>query len=188
MTSWGTGGVLLMERFGVRDLKRLRSACLKSVLKAGLDKGRAMAFVFAINEGLTNAVLHGGTMGHLTLLRSDTGRLIANVTDRGRGPAGIHSEDLMPPISGGARGLWAAMRMVDDMTLTTGVDGTTLKLEVAISHPSNISWTETGGYAELVPLLSSILFDEASHSAGRPEPAAESLALVNDERRAVGRR
>ncbi len=188
MTSWGTGGVLVMEHFGVTDFKRLRSACYANVLEAGLDNGRAMAFVFAINEGLTNAVLHGGGVGQFILLRSETGRLIANVVDSGRGATAPLPEDLPPRTFSVGRGMWVARRMVDDLTLTTSLEGTTLRLEVAIAPPANLSWTETGAYAELVPLLASILFGDTSQPAGGRETATHKSGLVNDDLGDLGSR
>jgi anti-sigma regulatory factor (Ser/Thr protein kinase) len=187
MTSWGTGGVLLMEYFGVTDLKRLRSACYASVLEAGLDNGRAIAFVFAINEGLTNAVLHGGGMGQLILLRNETDRLIANVVDPGGATARL-TEDLPPSTFSVGRGLWAARRMVDDLTLITSVEGTSLRLEVAIAQPANLLWMETGAHAELVPLLASILFEDTSEPAAELKPQRTTLALVNGELGDLGSR
>ncbi len=91
--------------------------------------------MFAINEGATNAVLHGGGKGQLVLLHSDVGTLIAQVVDTGPGSSVPIPEHLPPPDSAGGRGLWVARRMVDEMTLTTGFEGTTLRLEVAIARP-----------------------------------------------------
>ena len=185
MTSWGigpTGGdVLLMEHFDVGDLRWLRSACYACAVKAGLDEDRAMGFVFAINEGTTNAVLHGGGTGQVVLLRSDTGRLIAQVVDTGPGSSVPIPEQLPPSNSTGGRGLWAARRMVDEMTLTTGFEGTTLRIEIAIARPVNDSWTGTGVYADLVPDPASILFVEAPRPLGGPEPAKAGVSQLADE-------
>jgi hypothetical protein len=87
MASWGvgpTGGdVLVIEYFDAGNLKRLRSACYACAVSAGLDEGRAMGFVFAINNGTTNAVLHGGGTGQLVLSHSNS-RLVAQVIDTRR--------------------------------------------------------------------------------------------------------
>jgi anti-sigma regulatory factor (Ser/Thr protein kinase) len=183
MTSWGvgpTGGdVLLIEHFDVGDLRWLRSACYVCALKSGLDEGRAMGFVFAINEGTTNAVLHGGGTGQLILLRSDTGRLIAQVVDTGPGSPVQIPEHLPPSTSTSGRGLWAARQMVDEMTLTTGFEGTTLRLEVA--GAVNDSWTGNGVYADLVPDLASILFAETPRPLGRAAPATERVPQLAGE-------
>ncbi len=186
MTSWDTGpaggDVLLMEHFNASDLRWLRSACYACAVKAGMDEARATGFVFAINEGTTNAVLHGGGKGQLILLRSDTGRLIAQVVDTGPGSTATIPDSPPPPTSLGGRGLWAASRMVDEITLTTGFEGTTLRLEVAIALPENgSSWTGSGAYAELVPQLASILFAETPRPLGRMEPATRGVPNLADE-------
>ena len=176
MTSWAvgpTGGdVLLIEHFGARDLGWLRSVCYACAVSAGLDEDRAIGFVFAINEGTTNAVLHGGGKGELVLLRSDVGILIAQIVDTGPGLSMPIPEHLPPPDSPGGRGLWAARRMVDEMTMTTGFEGTTLRLEVAITRPENDPWTGTGAYTELAPRLGAILFAETPQPPDRMEAPA----------------
>jgi len=137
MTGWGiapgSGDVLLVEHFEAPDLQRIRSDCYISCVKAGLDDDRAQMFVLAVNEGLTNAIVHGGGWGVLVLLSTDAGRLIAHVTDNGPGISREIPESLPPANSPGGRGLWTARHMVDELSLTSGLEGTTLRLEVAIA-------------------------------------------------------
>jgi anti-sigma regulatory factor (Ser/Thr protein kinase) len=79
------GDALLVEPFSFDNLARLRLACYESVLQAGLAEGRALMFVFAIDQGLVNAIQHGGGRGLLILRRNGADRLIAEVSDRGTG-------------------------------------------------------------------------------------------------------
>lgn len=186
MTSWSIGSpggeVLLLEHFGPADLQRLRAMCYALAIRAGLDEGRALRLVFAINEGTANAVLHGDGGGQLTLLRTTAGRLIAQVVDNGPGLTAPIPDDLPAADSPGGRGLWAARRMVDDMTLTTTDEGTTLRLEVAIARPVNDPWVGAGDFARFVPHLASILFEDyAPNRLGRNLLAMDWPPKLDDD-------
>jgi len=187
MTNWSIGSpggeVLLFEHFGPADLRRLRAMCYALAIRAGLDEGRALRLVFAISEGTANAVLHGEGGGQLTLLRTTAGRLIAQVVDNGPGLTAPVPDDLPPADSPGGRGLWAARRMVDDMTLTTSDEGTTLRLEVAIERPENDRWAGAGDFVRFVPHLASILFEDyaLNRPGGNPLTMDWASMLTDDE-------
>lgn len=81
--------------------------------RSGLAPERVECLVFATNEAVTNAVLHGRPPVHLRLW-SGTGRVVVTVTDTGSGPADPFV-GLVPPARGqdAGRGLWLAHQLVD---------------------------------------------------------------------------
>ena len=124
-----TDRVLLDEIFSGVDLAWIRAYCAIALEQTRLDGDRAALFVAAINEGLANAVRHGGGDGRLVLLYYG-GEVIAHISDQGPGMAGTIPEQLPPPDALGGRGLWMSQRMVDRLVLTSGPHGTVLRLEM----------------------------------------------------------
>jgi serine/threonine-protein kinase RsbW len=122
--------VLVAESFGVDDLGRLREQCYSAVRDAGLAHVRALTFVWAINEGLVNAIQHGGGHGRLLIL-AHTECIFAEIANAL--PSTLTAASPAPDEDGsdGGHGLWIARRMVDHLTLTLGPEGTTLRLEIA---------------------------------------------------------
>jgi len=90
-------------------------------------------FVVAVNEIITNAVLHGGGGGRLRMWWQH-GRLWCEVTDEGPGmPRGWSSA--APPPSGfeaGGRGLWLTRLLCDQLTIVSGPGGTSVTFAAAI--------------------------------------------------------
>jgi anti-sigma regulatory factor (Ser/Thr protein kinase) len=124
--------VLLDEFFSGVDLAWIRADCAIALRDTRLDSDRAALLVAAIDEGLANAVRHGGGEGRLVLLY-DGGEVVAHISDRGPGIAGTIPEQLPPPDALGGRGLWMSRQMVDRLILTSGPRGTVLRLEVVDS-------------------------------------------------------
>ena len=129
----GRGHVLIAEHFAAGDLARLRTDCRSILRGISLDDQRASMLVYAINECLTNVIRHGGGQGWFAFIY-DRERLVALVTDHGPGGSMPIPDQLPANDSLNGRGLWMARQMVDDMTLTTGSSGTTVRLQLA--HPS----------------------------------------------------
>jgi hypothetical protein len=78
--------VLLDEFFSGVDLAWIRADCAIALRDTRLDSDRAALLVAAIDEGLANAVRHGGGEGRLVLLY-DGGEVVAHISDRGAAPA-----------------------------------------------------------------------------------------------------
>jgi anti-sigma regulatory factor (Ser/Thr protein kinase) len=72
--------VLLERSFDTESLHDLRQEIRRRLVSAGVAADATENFVFAINEGLINAIMHGGGGGDLTLLKTD-GRVVATVED-----------------------------------------------------------------------------------------------------------
>ena len=78
----GYADVLVAQSFGVDDLGPLRATCLFALEHAGLTHLRALMLVWAINEGLLNAIQYGGGHGRLVVLAHPTA-IVVEITDSG---------------------------------------------------------------------------------------------------------
>ncbi len=119
--------VLLQRHFDIESLSRTRRLIEAKLVAAGLGPSRAATFLFAINEGLINAIMHGGGSGEFTLTRQDE-RLVAIVEDlRPTEPFEMPAE-LPPPDAIGGRGLWLAARACHGIRMEPGSRGLRLIL------------------------------------------------------------
>jgi serine/threonine-protein kinase RsbW len=100
---------------------------------SGLRCARLEDFVLAVSEIMTNVVRHGGGTGSIALSIADH-VLTCVITDQGSGvPAHFLSERPLPATAEpGGRGLLVARRLCDDMTVTTGRAGTTVRLVMSV--------------------------------------------------------
>ncbi|MEV4637806.1 ATP-binding protein [Actinoplanes sp. NPDC049548] len=134
------GSALLDQVFGHDDITLLRHEVLQR-LEPGLLGDRLDGFVLAINEVITNVVLHAGGSGRLVLSRTATA-VWCTVTDSG---PGIPEEHRHPPEAPGAfedggRGIWLAYQLCDEVTMATGPIGTTIGLRIDL--PARLSTSD----------------------------------------------
>ena len=99
----------------------------------GFAGDRLQGFVLAINEVITNVVLHAGGHGRIVLWLTG-GSAWCTVTDSG---PGIPERYLSPPdvpeaFEVGGRGIWLAYQLCDEVTMATGPIGTTIGLRIAL--------------------------------------------------------
>ena len=119
--------VLLQQHFDMDSLSRTRRLIEAKLVAAGLGPSRAATFLFAINECVINAIMHGGGSGEVTLTRDDE-RLVAVVEDlRPTEPFEL-PVDLPPPDAIGGRGLWLAARACHGIRMEPGARGLRLIL------------------------------------------------------------
>ena len=123
----------LIDRvFGRDDITVLRHEVLQRLDRAVLGD-RLDGFVLAINEVITNVVLHAGGTGRLVL---DTGAsaVWCTVTDSGPGIPQHHQRppDVPEAFDVGGRGIWLAYQLCDEVTMATGPIGTTIGLKIAL--------------------------------------------------------
>ncbi|GGQ69406.1 ATP-binding protein [Couchioplanes azureus] len=137
------GGDLLDRVFGRDDITVLRHEVIQRIAP-GLLGDRLDGFVLAVNEVITNVVLHAGGSGRLRLTRTPTA-IWCTVTDSG---PGIPEEHQRPPavpeaFEDGGRGIWLAYQLCDEVTMATGPIGTTIGLRMDL--PGRITAADLRG-------------------------------------------
>lgn|GEM_PF-986546 len=136
----GGAGRLLDRRFGRDEITLVRHEVTARLGSAGLTGDRLHGYVLAVNEVVTNVVLHAGGHGRV-LLWLAAGSAWCLVTDSG---PGIPARYLAPPdvpeaFELGGRGIWLAHRLCDEVTVATGPIGTTIGLRISLATPGDTS-------------------------------------------------
>lgn len=123
--------VLLDRTFGDADITVLRHEVTRLLPAVGVAGDRLSGYVLAINEVITNVVLHAGGHGRI-VLRVESGSVWCVVTDAGPGiPDGHQDSHLLPGTEEiGGRGLWLAHQLCDEVTTATGPIGTSIGLRI----------------------------------------------------------
>jgi anti-sigma regulatory factor (Ser/Thr protein kinase) len=116
---------VLWASFARGRITVVRRAVAEHAAREGLTGRRLEDFVLAVNEIVTNAVVHGGGHGRLRLW-SHGGRLWCEVTDEGPGLPPGWMGGRRPPagFEGGGRGLWLTRMLCDQITIVSGLRGT----------------------------------------------------------------
>lgn len=116
--------------FGLGDLPAIRGLVGSFGIDAGLPGSRTEEIVLAVNEVVTNAVIHGRPPSTLRTWHTDD-ELIVEVTDAGEGIRNALVGQLPPPVDGiGGRGLWLA-RLLCDAVEVRDAGGCTVTMHVA---------------------------------------------------------
>jgi anti-sigma regulatory factor (Ser/Thr protein kinase) len=116
--------------FTARDITGVRRAVTRRAAGAGLQGDRLHDFVLAVNEIVTNAVVHGGGRGELRLW--DNGQIVeCEVRDGGPGGAAEVAGD--PPLGAGGRGLRLARLLVDRLHVRESPGATAVRLVAALT-------------------------------------------------------
>jgi len=128
--------VLLDRTFGRSDIALLRHEVQERLGAVGVDSDRLHGFVLAVNEVITNVVLHAGGHGRIVVWLT-AGSAWCTVTDSGPGiPEQYHRPPAAPAaFEVGGRGIWLAHQLCDEVTLATGAIGTTIGLRIAFPGP-----------------------------------------------------
>ena len=118
------------EEFSRLNLRRVRELVARRAGIAGVPGDRIDVLVWATNEIATNAVVHGGGRGRITITTTEGGVRVA-VTDWGPGCAGpIANADPGFDAPDG-RGLCLTRQLFPGMIVTTGPAGTTMTVFAA---------------------------------------------------------
>jgi anti-sigma regulatory factor (Ser/Thr protein kinase) len=125
----------------VGDLAQVRLLAKEMAVATGLDEDRAGKLTVAVNEIVTNAIVHGAPPVTVTFKPTDTAIMI-HVLDRGGGFAHpavnqtarglLSATPLMAappsPDDVNGRGLWLASQLCDRLDVHTDAEGTTVTL------------------------------------------------------------
>ena len=119
--------------FGHDDITVLRHEVAGRLVLLGLGGDRRDGYLLAVNEVITNVVLHAGGNGRL-VLRVEDRSVWCVVTDSGPGIPGERLHDLRAPeaFEVGGRGLWLAHQLCDEVTTATGPIGTSIGLRMSL--------------------------------------------------------
>ncbi|MGY0003957.1 ATP-binding protein [Micromonospora sp. I033] len=121
---------LLSQEFTAATITELRHAVAARVAAVGLTGELAEGFVLAVHELTTNAVRHGGGVGHLHLRRQGD-VLRCEVVDQGAG-VGEPPVRLSAGDEAGGRGLWLADQLADSLSLRRHADGMTATVTIEL--------------------------------------------------------
>jgi anti-sigma regulatory factor (Ser/Thr protein kinase) len=124
---------LLDRKFGRDEITVLRHLITERLSACGLAGDRRQGFVLAVNEMITNVVLHAGGQGRLVLWLTG-GSAWCTVTDSGPGiPEKFRTPPEVPEtFEVGGRGIWLAYQLCDEVTIATGPIGTTIGLRMEL--------------------------------------------------------
>jgi anti-sigma regulatory factor (Ser/Thr protein kinase) len=133
--------VLLDRPFGRDEITEVRHEVADRVTAAGLTGDRLHGFVLAVNEVITNVVLHAGGRGRL-VLRIDAGTAYCAVSDAGPGMPDrfrVAPDGTPATTEVGGRGIWLAHQLCDEVTVESGAVGTIVGLRIALPERETTS-------------------------------------------------
>jgi anti-sigma regulatory factor (Ser/Thr protein kinase) len=125
--------VILDRTFGRDEITVMRHQIAGRLSAVGLVGDRLHGFVLAVNEVITNVVLHAGGHGRLVLWLT-AGSAWCTVTDSGPGIPDryLRAPDVPEAFEVGGRGVWLAYQLCDEVTMATGPIGTTIGLRMEL--------------------------------------------------------
>ncbi len=112
------------------NLAEVRVFIAARALRAGLPPGRANDLVIAVAELAANTLVHTSGPGMLTVWVTDD-EIICQVQDQGQikdPQAGMARP--APDAPGGGRGLWVVSEVCEQIEISTGQDGTTVRVHM----------------------------------------------------------
>ncbi len=111
------------------DLASIRQFVSRQARESGLPEARARALVLAVNEAVTNALIHGSEPDRVACWR-EQGRVICEVTDGGRLDDPLAGRARPEPDCPHGRGLWLINELCDLVELQSTARGTTVRMHV----------------------------------------------------------
>jgi anti-sigma regulatory factor (Ser/Thr protein kinase) len=111
------------------DLSQVRALVLKHAREAGLDEGRANDLVLAVSEVAANTLEHTQSAGTLAIWQ-DEDELVCEVHDEGiiTNPRVGQAKPGLD--ASGGHGLWLIYQVCDEVELTSGDSGTTVRMHM----------------------------------------------------------
>jgi serine phosphatase RsbU (regulator of sigma subunit)/anti-sigma regulatory factor (Ser/Thr protein kinase)/anti-anti-sigma regulatory factor len=136
-------------------LREARAAIASWLDALGAAEPDVFVLQHALGELMTNAIEHGRGAATISVRASltDSGRLDATVTDRGR-----WREPVREPLRG--RGLALTAQLVDNLLVTPADDGTQARIELRLSRPARLLGPASGPSRPDRPPASQLLITE----------------------------
>jgi anti-sigma regulatory factor (Ser/Thr protein kinase) len=136
---------LLDRTFGRDEITVVRHQTAGALRAVGLNGDRLLGFVLAVNEVITNVVLHAGGHGRIVLWLTG-GSAWCTVTDSGPGIPEhfLHASRMPQTFEVGGRGIWLAYQLCDEVSVATGPIGTTIGMRVALPGRDQASGLANG--------------------------------------------
>jgi anti-sigma regulatory factor (Ser/Thr protein kinase) len=118
------------------NLSEVRALVRLHARRAGLPESRANDLVIAVSEAAANTVRHARSSGTLDIWH-DENEIICEIRDRGviTDPLAGHRQPAAGAMAG--HGLWLVRQLCDLVELTSGPDGTTVRMHMAIRAASS---------------------------------------------------
>jgi anti-sigma regulatory factor (Ser/Thr protein kinase) len=117
------------------DLSQLRALVLKQAREAGLTESRAQDLVLAVSEVAGNTLRHTGSSGTLAIWH-DADEIVCEIHDQGTIADPLLAGQRKPSLdASGGHGLWLVYQVCDRVELTSGADGTTVRMHMALHSP-----------------------------------------------------
>ena len=112
------------------EIAEVRAAVRDLAMRSGFAE-RAGDLVLALDEVIANAQEHGRPP--ITVVAWADGRLVVEVSDVGAGfdRARVWSTHPPPPLGRRGRGLWIIRQLTDLVAISSGEDGTTVRIELS---------------------------------------------------------
>jgi anti-sigma regulatory factor (Ser/Thr protein kinase) len=117
--------------FDAEALHDLRELVAYEAERAGMAEDRILDFVLAASEVGTNSVAHGGGRGTARVWR-EPGALVLEVRDPGLFSDLPVLDARLAPTQERGRGLWIVDQLCDSLRIHSGVDGTAVRLQMAL--------------------------------------------------------
>ena len=119
----------LRAEFEAASMTALRHTAAEYAAGCGLCCVVLEDFMVGVGEIMLNVLRHGGGRGTLEMWYTDQ-RLTCVISDQGPGlpPSALVDRPLPDPLVDGGRGLRVARQLCDDLAVTAGPSGTTVRL------------------------------------------------------------
>ena len=115
------------------DLPAVRGQVRDQVAHWGMSKARIADLVAAVNELVSNALVHGGGRGVLRVWRdAAVGTVTCEVSGPGQIADQLVGRRFVPPSAGGAHGLWLVNQLCDLVELRSHRNRTTVRVHLRV--------------------------------------------------------
>ena len=120
---------ILVVSFTGDEITAVRRTLTAHAADAGLTGAQLQDFVLAVNEIVTNAVVHGGGGGELRMWEAG-GVIGCDISDAG--PGGVIDTDGQPGLAVGRHGLRLARLLVGHLDVQESATGTVVRLTAGL--------------------------------------------------------